>query len=122
MKHQISPKSVFATHAKLFIIFLSLFLYFFLSFSVSLEDRKPRGLMNDVGKLLRALMSYKVFVLVHFYLRLPENVLPCKFHKHWGSLYIARCHFIVVRKTPYFICYTVAAQSMVMLCSFSDSG
>ena len=76
--------------------------------------------MNDVGKLLWALTSYTVFVLVHLYLRLSENVLPCEFHKHWRFLYIARRHllFIVVRKTPYFICYAVcmmAAQSMSLL-------
>ena len=66
--------------------------------------------MNDVGKLLWALMSYIVFVLVHLYLRLSENVLPCDFHKHWGFLYIARRHLlfiIVVHKTPYFICYAL---------------
>ena len=39
--------------------------------------------MNDVGKLLWALTSYIVFVLVHLYLRLSENALPCEFHKHW---------------------------------------
>ena len=72
--------------------------------------------MNDVSKLLWTLMSYIVFVLVHLYLRLSENLLPCEFHKHWRFLYIARRHFIVVRKTPYFICYAVcmmAAQSIV---------
>ena len=51
--------------------------------------------MNDVGKLLWALMSYMVYVLVYLYLRLSENVLPYEFHKHGGSLYIARHHFIV---------------------------
>ena len=66
--------------------------------------------MNDVGKLLWALMSYIVFVLVHLYLRLSEKVFPCDFHKHWEFLYIARRHLlfiIVVRKTPYFICYVL---------------
>ena len=60
--------------------------------------------MNDVGELLWALTSYVVFVLVHLYLRLLENVLLCEFHQHWRLLYIARCHFIVylvVHKTPY---------------------
>ena len=54
--------------------------------------------MNDVGKLLWALMSYIVFVLVHLYLRLSENFLPCEFHRHWGFLYIARRHFFVYDK------------------------
>ena len=40
-------------------------------------------------------MSYIVFVLVHLYHRLSENILPSKFHRHWGFLYIARYHFIV---------------------------
>ena len=41
-----------------------------------------------------------VFLLVHLYLRLSENVLPCDFHKHWGFLYIARRHFIVYDSGP----------------------
>ena len=65
--------------------------FFFFKFFFS----KPRGLMNDVGKLLWALTSYIVFVLVHLYLRLLGSVLPCEFHQHWRFLYIARCHFIV---------------------------
>ena len=86
VKRQISQKSIFAAHAKLF------FIFFFFS--------KPNGLMNDVGKLLWALMSYIVFVLVHLYLRLSENVLPCEFHWHWRFLYIARRHFIVYDSCP----------------------
>ena len=78
-------ESIFAAHAKLFVI---IFLFsFFLS--------KPSGLMNDLGKQLWALTSYIVFVLVHLYLRLLGSVLPCEFHQHWRFLYIARCHFIV---------------------------
>ena len=50
--------------------------------------------MNDVGKLLWVLMSYIVFVLVHLYFRMLENV-PCEFQKHWRILYIARRPFIV---------------------------
>ena len=56
--------------------------------------------MNDVGKLLWALTSYIVFVLVHLYLRLSKNVLPCEFHKHWRFPYIARRHFIVYDSGP----------------------
>ena len=82
MKRQIS--SVFTAHAKLFIIF------FFLSFFFSKSSR----LMNDVGKLLWALTSYIIFVLVHLYLRLSENALPCDFHKHWRFQYIVRHHFL----------------------------
>ena len=56
--------------------------------------------MNDVGKLLWAPMSYIVFILVHFYFRLLENVLPCEFHQYWRLLYIARCYFIVYDSGP----------------------
>ena len=60
--------------------------------------------MNYVGKLLWALMSYGVYVLVHLYLRLSENVLPCEFHKHWRFLYNAILLFvIVVRKTLFYL-------------------
>ena len=72
----------FAAHTKLFITFLSPFFF-----------SKPSGLMADVGQLLWALTSYIVFILVHWYLRLLDNVLPCEFHQHWRLLYIARHHF-----------------------------
>ena len=66
--------------------------------------------MNDVGKLLWTLMSYIVFVLVHLYRRLSENVLPCKF-TGIGDFYTLQdaisLFMIVVRKTLYFICYAV---------------
>ena len=68
---------------------------------------KPRGLIKDVGKLLWALMYYIVFVLVHLYLRLSENVLPCEFHKLYTLQDAILLFMIVVRKTPYFICYAV---------------
>ena len=56
--------------------------------------------MNDVSKLLWTLMSYIVFVLVHLYLRLSENVCLCEFHRHWRILYIARHHFIIYDSDP----------------------
>ena len=39
--------------------------------------------MADVFKLLWTPTSYIVFVLVHLYLRLLENVLTCVFRRHW---------------------------------------
>ena len=74
--------------------------------------------MNDVGKLLWTLMSYIVFVLVHLYLRLSENVLPCEFHRHWGFLYIARRHFIVYDSGPYFICHTRLHNGCIVMIFF----
>ena len=63
---------------------------FFLSFFFS----KPSTKMADVGKLLWEQTSYIVFVWVQVYLWLPENVVACEFHRHWGFVYIVECHFI----------------------------
>ena len=83
--------ALFAAHANLFIIFLS----------SSFFSSKPSEIMADVGKLLWAQMSYihnVVFVVVHLYPGLLENVLPCEFCQHWG--YIARRHFIAYDSGP----------------------
>ena len=64
---------------------------FFLS---SFFFSKPSAKMADVGKLLWAQTSYIVFVWVQVYLWLPENVVACEFHRHWGFVYIVECHFL----------------------------
>ena len=61
--------------------------------------------MNYVGKLLWALTSYIVFVLVHLYLRLSENILPCEFHNTLQDAILL--FMIVVHKIPHFVCYTI---------------
>ena len=73
-----------AAHAKLFIIFLLLSFFF----------SKPSTKMADVGKLLWAQTSYIVFVWVQVYLWLPENIVACEFHRHWGFVYIVKCHLV----------------------------
>ena len=68
--------------------------------------------MNDVGKLLWALMSSIVFVLVHLYLRLSENVFLARFtsigdfYTLQDAILLFMIH-VMVHKTSYFICYVV---------------
>ena len=72
--------------------------------------------MDDVGKLLWAPTSYIVFVLVHLYLGLLENILPCAFHQHWRFLYIARRHFIVMPRWAEPRRHTVVVGVCVCVC------
>ena len=103
MKRQISKKAFSPPTrncSSFFFLLLSRSSFFF---------SKPSGLMNDVGKLLWALTSYIVFVLVHLYRRLSKRS-SLQVSQVSNFLYIARRHFvfmIVVRKTPYFVCYAV---------------
>ena len=42
-----------------------------------------------------------VFVIVHLYLGLLENICTCAFHRHWRFLFVARCHFIAYNSGLY---------------------
>ena len=66
--------------------------------------------MMLIGMVLWTPKSYIVFELVHLYLRLLENVLPCKFHQHWTLQDAILFFMIVVRK----ICISSVKQLYMM--------
>ena len=61
---------------------------------------------------------HSLCVSVSVYLWLPENIVACEFHWHWGFVYIVECHLISPHLSSYTYMYIHVRKYMLTICLY----